>query len=127
HLRVALAIDRSELQTQIYEDIRQMLALFRPALYSEESITVIKSRKQLKEYMQSGKPGIAVLMMQKVDVSSVAKSHDDGGNQVFLMDEVHRTQDGSLGYALRNANPKAAFYGYTGSPSDATVSLFSHD
>lgn len=127
HLRVALAIDRSELQSQILDDIKRMLALFRPGLYSEDSITVIESRKQLKEYMRSGKPGIAVLMMQKVDVSSVVKSHDEGKDQVFLMDEVHRTQDGSLGYALRNANPKAAFYGYTGSPSDATVSLFSHD
>src|SRR5205085_600338 len=41
---------------------------------------------------------------------------NDRSNIVVLIDEAHRTQEGTLGQDLREAIPNAQFFGLTGTP-----------
>ena len=50
---------------------------------------------------------------------------NDRSNIVVLVDEAHRTQEGSLGADMREAIPNAQFFGLTGTPiADAERNTF---
>jgi type I restriction enzyme R subunit len=59
---------------------------------------------------------------RKVIITTIHKFAEAGGvlnegdNIVVLVDEAHRTQEGDLGMAMRNALPNAFLFGLTGTP-----------
>lgn len=70
---------------------------------------------ELEALVQSSEQNIVLATIQKF--GKVNKSiSNDSHNIIVLIDEAHRTQEGSLGEDLRRALPNARFFGFTGTP-----------
>jgi type I restriction enzyme R subunit len=67
----------------------------------------------LQTALEQGQRGIIATTVHKFAGAGVLSERD---NIVLLVDEAHRTQEGSLGEAMRAALPKAHRYGFTGTP-----------
>jgi type I restriction enzyme R subunit len=67
----------------------------------------------LQTALKQGQRGIIATTVHKFAGAGVLSERD---NIVLLVDEAHRTQEGSLGEAMRAALPKAHRYGFTGTP-----------
>lgn len=120
---VLVVVDRKDLDTQINEtfggaDVKNLIK--------------VQSCKKLGEHIEQDSRGIlitTIFKFQEVEVveeelkalndaeSPVkAKGLNDRDNIIVLVDEAHRTQEGSLGDKMRWALPNAFFFGLTGTP-----------
>ncbi|MEI2268117.1 HsdR family type I site-specific deoxyribonuclease [Microbacterium sp. No. 7] len=71
------------------------------------------SLASLQTALKQGARGIIATTVHKFAGAGILSDRD---NIVLLVDEAHRTQEGSLGEAMRGALPNAHRYGFTGTP-----------
>lgn len=108
---VLIVVDRRDLDTQINEtfggaDVKNLIK--------------VNSCKKLGELIDQDSRGIlitTVFKFKEVEIDEAnTKGLNDRENIIVLVDEAHRTQEGSLGDKMRWALPNAHFYGLTGTP-----------
>jgi len=102
---VVLVDDRVDLQSQISGD------LARAKIPNHQ---VAASRQALEEYFKKDQRGILITTIFKF--GEVTERLSGRSNIILLVDEAHRTQEGSLGEKMRQALPNAFFFGLTGTP-----------
>ncbi|MGS0675958.1 type I restriction endonuclease subunit R [Shewanella sp. 125m-1] len=108
---VLIVVDRRNLDSQISEtfggaDIKNLIK--------------VKSCKKLGAHIEQDSRGILITTVFKFQDVVMDDNNPDGLNNrdniIVLVDEAHRTQEGSLGDKMRWALPNAHFYGLTGTP-----------
>jgi len=108
---VLVVVDRRDLDTQINEtfggaDVKNLIK--------------VQSCKKLGEHIEQDSRGILITTIFKFKEVEIDDSNLGGLNSreniILLVDEAHRTQEGSLGDKMRWALPNAHFYGLTGTP-----------
>lgn len=108
---VLIVVDRRDLDTQINEtfggaDVKNLIK--------------VKSCKKLGELINQDSRGILITTIFKFKDVEIDEKNTEGLNSrdniIVLVDEAHRTQEGSLGDKMRWALPNAHFYGLTGTP-----------
>ncbi|MBY6061016.1 type I restriction endonuclease subunit R [Microbacterium esteraromaticum] len=72
-----------------------------------------KSTASLQQALKDGQRGIIATTVHKFASAGVLTERE---NVVLLVDEAHRTQEGSLGTDMRKALPNAHRFGFTGTP-----------
>lgn len=100
---VAVA-DRTQLVTQTFT---QFASAGVPAPVKAATLSSLQSA------LKQGQRGIIATTVHKFAGAGTLADRD---NIVLLVDEAHRTQEGSLGEAMRAALPNAHRYGFTGTP-----------
>lgn len=105
---VILLVDRNELEGQLFGKLS--------AVGVEHRIT--RSKKQLKELLETGARGLIVSMIHKFE--GMPPNMSTRKNIFVLVDEAHRTTGGDLGNYLMGALPNATYIGFTGTPIDKT-------
>ena len=108
---VIVVVDRVDLDSQIN-------AVFNNA--DVKNVTPVQSCKALAQELKHDSRKILITTIFKFDEIKIDE-HDPEGlnpreNIIVLVDEAHRTQEGSLGEKMRWALPKAYFFGLTGTP-----------
>ncbi|WP_026820320.1 type I restriction endonuclease subunit R [Arthrobacter castelli] len=99
---VIVIADRTDL-------VRQTAEMFETA--GMPRITVPHNKDELHALLRSGDPGVVITTVHKF---AEAGHLNDRSNIIVLVDEAHRSQEGSLGKAWRTAVPNAKFFGATG-------------
>lgn len=108
---VLIVVDRRDLDTQINEtfggaDVKNLIQ--------------VKSCKKLGELIDQDSRGILITTIFKFKDVEIDEKNTEGLNSrdniIVLVDEAHRTQEGSFGDKMRWALPNAHFYGLTGTP-----------
>lgn len=108
---VLVVVDRKDLDGQINDtfggaDIKNLVP--------------VQSCKKLGQHIEQDSRGIlitTIFKFQDVEIEQDnAKGLNDRSNIIVLVDEAHRTQEGSLGEKMRWALPNAFFFGLTGTP-----------
>jgi len=108
---VLVVVDRRDLDTQINEtfggaDVKNLIK--------------VRSCRKLGELIEQDSRGILITTVFKFKDVEIDEKNKDGlnarDNIIVLVDEAHRTQEGSLGDKMRWALPNAHFYGLTGTP-----------
>jgi type I restriction enzyme R subunit len=102
---VLIVVDRIDLDTQIS-------ATFNAS--DVPNVIATDSRKELQSLLKAGTRKIIITTIHKFAESDGIL--DDRSNIVVLVDEAHRTQEGNLGRAMREALPNAFMFGLTGTP-----------
>ena len=102
---VLIIIDRIDLDTQI-------TATFNAC--DVPNLVATDSRDELERLLRQDTRKIIITMMHKFAESDNVLN--DRENIIALVDEAHRTQEGDLARKMRNALPKAFFFGLTGTP-----------
>jgi type I restriction enzyme R subunit len=123
---VLVVVDRRNLDTQINEtfggaDIKNLIK--------------VPSCRKLGQLIEQDSRGILITTVFKFKDVEMDENNQDGLNSrdniIVLVDEAHRTQEGSLGDKMRWALPNAHFYGLTGTPISSlernTFKLFGAD
>lgn len=105
---VLMLVDRNELEGQLSGWIANVLG--------EGRAEVVRSKKHLKELLQSDYRGLVVSMIHKFEKAD--KDLCSRESVFVLVDEAHRTTGGDLGIFLEAALPKATIIGFTGTPID---------
>jgi type I restriction enzyme R subunit len=100
---IAIA-DRSQLVRQTYN---QFLAAGTPRLNE------VSSASELRSLLKSNQRGVIFTTIHKFKDAGHLSDRD---NVIVLVDEAHRTQEGSLGQQMRTALPNAFLFGFTGTP-----------
>ena len=106
---VLMLVDRNELETQLFGNIRSL---------GIKSVEVAGSKRELKELLRNDKKGLIVSMIHKFE--GMPPSINTKENLFVLIDEAHRTTGGDLGNYLMGALPNATYIGFTGTPIDKT-------
>lgn len=102
---VLVVVDRIDLDTQI-------TATFNAC--DVPNIVATDSREELERLLRQDTRKIIITMMHKFgEVDGIL---NERANIIVLVDEAHRTQEGDLGRKMRDALPKAFFFGLTGTP-----------
>jgi type I restriction enzyme R subunit len=101
---LVLIADRIGLVKQTYDQFKTT---------AMPSIHTAKSTADMREFLAGDQRGAIFTTVQKFKGAGVLNERD---NIIVLIDEAHRTQEGSLGQQLRAALPNASFYGFTGTP-----------
>lgn len=102
---VVIVVDRTDLDTQISATFHS---------HDIPNLVGAGTRKELQ--------GLLDRDARKVVITTVHKFGEAGGvlnerdNIIVLVDEAHRTQEGDLGVAMREALPNAFLFGLTGTP-----------
>ncbi len=108
---VLIVVDRRDLDSQINEtfggaDVKNLIK--------------VQSCRKLGEHIEQDSRGILITTVFKFKDVEIDESNENGLNSrdniIVLVDEAHRTQEGSLGDKMRWALPHAHFYGLTGTP-----------
>ena len=108
---VLVVVDRKDLDTQINEtfggaDVKNLIK--------------VQSCKKLGQYIEQDSRGILITTVFKFKDVVIDDNNPNGlndrNNIIVLVDEAHRTQEGSLGDKMRWALPNAFFFGLTGTP-----------
>lgn len=108
---VLVVVDRRDLDSQINEtfggaDVKNLIK--------------VQSCRKLGEHIGQDSRGILITTIFKFKDVEIDDSNPNGLNNrdniIVLVDEAHRTQEGSLGDKMRWALPNAHFYGLTGTP-----------
>lgn len=82
----------------------------------------VKTKAQLQHLLRQAHRGILVTTVHKFDDAGLLSDRD---NIIVLVDEAHRTQEGTLGQHMREALPNAYWFGFTGTPiADLTRNTF---
>lgn len=69
---------------------------------------------ELEEMIRSKDQKIVITTIHKF--GKLKNAVNDSSDIIVLIDEAHRTQEGTLGKSLRAALPNARFFGFTGTP-----------
>ncbi|AHC16001.1 type I restriction endonuclease subunit R [Salinispira pacifica] len=108
---VVVVVDRVDLDSQIN-------SVFNNA--AVKNVTPVKSCKALAKELKQDSRQILITTVFKFDEVEIDEHQTDGlnprDNIIVLVDEAHRTQEGSLGEKMRWALPNAFFFGLTGTP-----------
>lgn len=108
---VVVVVDRVDLDSQIN-------SVFNSA--AVKNVTPVKSCKALAQELKQDSRQILITTVFKFDEVEIDENNTDGlnprDNIIVLVDEAHRTQEGSLGEKMRWALPNAFFFGLTGTP-----------
>ncbi|RMD68924.1 MAG: HsdR family type I site-specific deoxyribonuclease [Gammaproteobacteria bacterium] len=110
HPTVIMAVDRNELEQQLFSNLSAL------GLGEAE---VAQSKRHLQELLRSDRRGLIVTTLHKFDdmPANVLTRH----NVFVLIDEAHRTTGGDLGTYLMAALPNATLFGFTGTPIDKSA------
>lgn len=100
---IAIA-DRAQLVRQTYN---QFLAAGTPRLNE------VSSSSELRSLLKANQRGVIFTTIHKFKDAGHLSDRD---NIIVLVDEAHRTQEGSLGQQMRTALPNAFLFGFTGTP-----------
>jgi len=108
---VLVVVDRRDLDSQINETFGGA---------DVKNLVKVQSCRKLGEHIEQDSRGILITTIFKfqdivIDDENI-KGLNDRDNIIVLVDEAHRTQEGSLGDKMRWALPNAHFYGLTGTP-----------
>jgi len=76
-------------------------------------VRTAESKAELQSMLASGQRGVVITTIFRFKDAGLLTERDD---VVVLIDEAHRTQEGSLGLDLRTALPNATRIGMTGTP-----------
>jgi type I restriction enzyme R subunit len=101
---VVVLCDRTQL-------VRQASEAFSTA--GMPSMHVPEKSHELRKLVRSGQSGVIFTTIHKFANAGTLSESD---NIVVLVDEAHRTQEGSLAADMRAAVPHATFFGMTGTP-----------
>lgn len=108
---VLVVVDRRDLNTQINETFGRA---------DVKNLIKVRSCRKLGELIEQDSRGILITTVFKFKDVEIDENNKDGlnarDNIIVLVDEAHRTQEGSLGDKMRWALPNAHFYGLTGTP-----------
>lgn len=106
---VLMLVDRNELETQLFNNIRAV------------GVTplVTESKKHVQELLASDYRGLIVSMIHKFE--GIPKDLNTRENVFVLIDEAHRSTEGHLGNYLLATLPNATWIGFTGTPIDRTA------
>lgn len=108
---VVVVVDRVDLDSQINTTFDNA---------DVKNVTPVKSCKQLSKELECDSRNILVTTVFKFDEVEIDENNKDGLNPreniIVLVDEAHRTQEGTLGEKMRWALPNAYFFGLTGTP-----------
>ena len=102
---VVIVVDRIDLDTQI-------TATFNAA--DVANMVTAETRGQLHDLLAHDARKVIITTIHKF--AEAGGVLNEGDNIVVLVDEAHRTQEGDLGMAMRNALPNAFLFGLTGTP-----------
>ncbi len=105
---VIMLVDRNELETQLFRNIRSI------GIKPE----VAKSKKHLQDLISNDRRGLIVTMIHKFE--DMPENINTRENIFILVDEAHRTTGGKLGDYMTGALPNATYIGFTGTPIDKT-------
>ncbi|GAA5118267.1 HsdR family type I site-specific deoxyribonuclease [Haloechinothrix salitolerans] len=103
---VVVIADRTDL-------VRQTAEMFETAGMPRMTVAESKAnlRRMLRMMLRKNEPGIVITTVHKF---AEAGHLNDRSNIIALVDEAHRSQEGKLGRAWREAIPNAKFFGATG-------------
>lgn len=82
-------------------------------------VSVADTKADLRETLKNDQRGIVlttIFRFERENKEQPPISLNDRDNVIVLVDEAHRTQEGSLASDMRAALPKARFFGLTGTP-----------
>lgn len=102
---VFIVIDRVDLDDQINET-------FTAASFA--GVERATSRARLRTLLATDRRGVIITTVEKFDETMDNLVTRD--NVIVLVDEAHRTQEGSFGIRMRAALPKAKLFAFTGTP-----------
>jgi type I restriction enzyme, R subunit len=110
HPTVLVIVDRTELENQWEINIQSL---------GFGDFRVVDTKDDLRKVLASGWHGLILSMIHKFDDLPA----DMGTEAAFfvLVDEAHRSMEGTLGTYLMAALPNATFIGFTGTPIDNTA------
>ena len=108
---VIVVVDRVDLDSQIN-------SVFNNA--AVKNVTPVKSCKALAKELKQDSRQLLITTIFKFDEVEIDENNSEGlnprDNIIVLVDEAHRTQEGSLADKMRWALPNAFFFGLTGTP-----------
>ena len=107
---VMVIVDRTELESH-WESNMEALGF--------GDFRVVNSKDQLQKILASGWHGLILSMIHKFDDLPAGMRSES--TFFVLVDEAHRSLEGSLGTYLMAALPNATFIGFTGTPIDKTA------
>lgn len=102
---ILVVLDRIDLEKQI-------AATFITA--GVENVVIADSKEDLREKLKGDLRKViitTIFLFDKID-----ECLNDRDNIILMVDEAHRTQEGTLGASMRIALPNACFFGLTGTP-----------
>ena len=76
-------------------------------------VTTAETKQDLRRILREDQRGIVLTTIFRFEDAGLLNDRD---NIVVLVDEAHRTTEGSLGDDMRKALPRARFFGLTGTP-----------
>lgn len=94
--------------------IQQTAAQFSSALPDEVKVKVATSKQDLRTKLAADERGLILTTIFRFKDADAALN--ERGDVVVMVDEAHRTQEGTLGDDMRAALPNAQFFGLTGTP-----------
>jgi type I restriction enzyme R subunit len=102
---VVIVVDRVDLDTQISATFHT---------HDIPNLVGANSRKELATMLSQDVRKIVITTIHKFGEARGVLNERD--NIIVLVDEAHRTQEGDLGVAMRDALPNAFLFGLTGTP-----------
>ncbi len=94
--------------------ITQTATQFRTALPDEVKVKVARSKADLRDKLESDERGLILTTIFRF--KDAGEALNTRSNVIVMVDEAHRTQEGTLGADMRAALPNAQFFGLTGTP-----------
>lgn len=91
--------------------VKQLADQFHRAGVSD--LEMPKKSEDLRALLKQDRRGVIFTTVHKFNKAGHLSDRD---NIIVLVDEAHRTQEGSLGTQMRNSLPNARFFGFTGTP-----------
>ncbi|MHA1116665.1 MAG: type I restriction endonuclease subunit R, partial [Candidatus Heimdallarchaeaceae archaeon] len=107
---VLMLVDRNELETQLFNNIRAV---------GFEKVEPIDSKRELRKALKEDRRGLIVSTIHKFD--DMPLNINNRSNIFILIDEAHRTTSGKLGNYVMGALPNATIIGFTGTPIDKSL------
>ncbi len=102
---VLIVVDRTDLDTQISATFHS---------HDIPNLVGAETRKQLQKLLDQDVRKVVITTIHKF--GEAIGVLNDRENIIVLVDEAHRTQEGDLGVAMREALPNAFLFGLTGTP-----------
>ena len=94
--------------------IQQTAAQFSSALPDEVKVKVASGKQDLRAKLATDERGLILTTIFRFKDADAALN--DRSDVVVMVDEAHRTQEGTLAEDMRAALPNAQFFGLTGTP-----------
>jgi type I restriction enzyme, R subunit len=102
---VLIVVDRIDLDTQISSTFHS---------HDIPNLVGATTRKELQRLLDQDVRKVVITTIHKFGEATGVLNERD--NIILLVDEAHRTQEGDLGIAMRDALPNAFLFGLTGTP-----------